>query len=95
VRSYEFTQICIPGLLSLVSEDSISKSGGDFTQTCIPGLLSLVSKDSKILNLGAIWNCSKGTGLSLNLVSAYGAQEGLLLRYRCIGTERAPTQILF
>ena len=45
----------------------------------------------KILSLGAIWNFSKGTGLSWLDIGLWG-QKGPSLRPRCIGTIRARTQ---
>jgi len=45
----------------------------------------------KILSLGAIWNFSKGTGLSRVDIRLWGT-KGLSIRPRCIGTVRAQTQ---
>jgi hypothetical protein len=57
------------------------------------GSLILDPEDIRILNIGAIWNFAKGTGL-FNLVPNMG-HKGLILRLRCIGPGRAQTQIPF
>jgi hypothetical protein len=50
-------------------------------------------EDITNLSLGAIWNFSKGTGLSWT-DSRLGSTKGPFLRRRCIGTKRAQTQLL-
>ena len=47
--------------------------------------------DFKILSLGAIWNFSRGTGLSWADIRLWGT-KGPFIRPRCIGTVRARTQ---
>ena len=57
------------------------------------GSFFLDPEDIKSLSLGAIWNFSKGTGLSWTGIRLWGS-KGLYLRPRCIRTIRAQTQLL-
>jgi len=46
------------------------------------------------LSLGAIWYFCEGSGLQRFGIRVWGT-KGLVLKPRCIGTERAQTQLLF
>jgi hypothetical protein len=73
--------------------------GGSFTgafeikRKCILGFLFRGPRGHWKLSLGTIWNFSKGTGLRWADISLWGT-KGPFIRPRCVGTERARTQML-